>query len=440
MLHGRTLLQAERSEELHDGVEAVVLAGRHDVLLVSADRKHRAEAAGEGSHDLVVKIPGLDAQGLGAVHCIPGGRGLEVGEIQKTFIHDSEGVCHRLPGLFRHLDGEVLLRSDGVGHLDDRLQVRGRILHAEALHAVEAQRQVALGLAERLHEGDVDIEIRGHLRRDGEGVRGILSGVRGYPVARDHAGAVLQRNEGLSAVGGRDVHRSLLAGTVTLLVGGEGEHGDGVGIDAAGTAHVGRPVDDDRLSCDVPARDVTNYHEVAAPFLLGSTYGERGVLGAGSKLAGGDRLGVPAADVALEAVRVALPPPSPVQLVHGVLELAAGEALAGGVDDGDADRMVLVRLQVAVRREFHAHISREGRIRDGLGGEALVTAALHDGGDDEGLQQAGRVLRGRQVEGRLGRAVARKDGLEEPVLAGLEGRGGVAEDISLEARERGRTL
>ena len=436
----RALVEGERAHELHHRVEAVVLAGRADVLLVTAHGQHRAEPAGIGAHDLVIQIPGLHAQGLGTVHGLPRGRGLEGGQVQQALVHDGEGVGHRLAGLLGHLDGELLLRGHGVGHLDDRLQVRARILHVQALHAVQAQRKVVGGVGVRLDEGDMDIEVRGHLRGDGEGVRGVLAVGGGDPFAGDDAGAVLEGDERLSALGGRDVDGGLVTGAVAFLVGGEGEHRQGVRILAVGAAAVSGPVDDDGLAGDVSARDVTYDDEVAAPVGLGGAEGEGGVLRAGGKRTGRDRLRAASAHIALEAGRIAFPPPAPIELEHGVFQLTAGEAVAGSIDNGDADGVVLIGFQFAVRGEFHAHVGRERGVGDGLGGEALVTAAFQDGRDDEGLQHAGSVLRGREVEGGLRLAVAREGGVEELMLAGLEGGGRVAEDIAFEALEGGRTL
>ncbi len=286
----------------------------------------------------------------------------------------------------------------------------------------------------------MDIEVRSHFGRDGEGQGLVPGGVGGDPLAGKDARGVLQGDQGLSSFGGGDIHGGLFTGLVAFLVGGEGQHRQGVRILPAAAAAVGRPVDDDGLSGDVAAFQVTDDDQVVAPVRFGRPDGEGDVLVAGSQFSGCDGLRAPVVHVAPQIVGALLPPPAPVELVHAVFQLPSGEALAALVHDGDSDRVVLVGIQLAFGGEFDAHVGRERGVGDRLGGETLVSAAFQDRRDDEGLEHAGSVLCARKVEGNVRHAVLRQDGVEQGMLAGLEGRKWVAEQVAVIAREGGSPL
>ena len=144
------LFQRPGCLEQHHRVEAVVLAGVTDGILVTADSRQRRELPAESADHLVEEVPGLHPQGLRLVHLAPGIRGLEGRDVQQAFIHDGQGIGHGPTLLFLHLHQEGLFRMQRGGHFQHRLQVRGRVLHLHALHAVQAQRKVVHCVAVRL--------------------------------------------------------------------------------------------------------------------------------------------------------------------------------------------------------------------------------------------------------------------------------------------------
>ena len=219
-----SLGQGKRTQELHNRVEPVVLACCNDVLLVTSYGQHLAEPACKCAHNLVIKIPGPDIEGLCAVYCFPRGRSLEIGQVKQAFIHHCKGVSHRLAGFFGNGDREFLLRSHGVSYLDYRLKVRIRVLYHKALYSVQPQWQVVAIILVWLYQGYLDIEVRRHFRCHGEGVRGILAGFGGNPLPAYYAGTVFYAYKRLSAYSGGDVYRCLFTCTVGLLVRGERKH------------------------------------------------------------------------------------------------------------------------------------------------------------------------------------------------------------------------
>ena len=61
IMGGRALLEGEGAEELHHGIEAVVLPGRTDILLVATDAEPRTNGTATEAIDLVIEVPGLHA-------------------------------------------------------------------------------------------------------------------------------------------------------------------------------------------------------------------------------------------------------------------------------------------------------------------------------------------------------------------------------------------
>ena len=371
----------------HHRVEAVVLAGIAHGILVTADGGQRREAAAEGADHLVVEVPGVYAQGFAAVHLGPRVRSLEGGEVQQAFVHDGQGIGHGLAALLGHLYGEFFFRTDNLGKAQDRLQMAFRVLHQDALHAVQAQRKVVHGRAVRLQERHMHIDIGRHGRLHGEAPgRVFLSGA--HPFAADNAGSVLQRNQGLSALGGGNEYGGRLAGFVLLLVGGEAEHGEGFGILAACAALIVSPVGGERASAHVAGLLVAHQDEVSAPFLVAHLEGDDAVLRTGSEGAGEDGLHGVAAHVGVQVAAGVVPPPVPAGLEHAVFHLVALEALALGTHYRNAEAVLLAGFQVVSLGKTDAHIGAEGREGNGLRGETFVSAGLCHGGDDKGSEHA----------------------------------------------------
>ena len=124
--------------EEHHRIEAVVLTGVADRILITADGGHRRHFAAECAYHLVVKVPGAHGEGLVLIHGAPWIRGLEGRQVQQALIHYGKGVGHRLAVALRNLHGEGLFRMDHVRQAYHGFQVRGGIIHLYPLHSVEA--------------------------------------------------------------------------------------------------------------------------------------------------------------------------------------------------------------------------------------------------------------------------------------------------------------
>ena len=112
-----------RTDETDHRVEAVVLAGGHEVVLVAADGRLWRQNAVQGTDDVIVHVPGLDAQGLIAIHLGPRVGRFESRQIQQALVHDGQGIGHG-PALFlADLQGKRFLRMQFVGQGQYRLQV-----------------------------------------------------------------------------------------------------------------------------------------------------------------------------------------------------------------------------------------------------------------------------------------------------------------------------
>ena len=128
----------EWPDELHHRLEAVGLGIGGFQHLVSSRAEDGGIASGGGTQDLVVQVPRGDAQGFAGIELLPRVGCAEVGEVQQTFVHDGEGVGHRLACLFAHGDGEVGLRAQGVGHFYPWLEHSGGVGHRYRRHAIHS--------------------------------------------------------------------------------------------------------------------------------------------------------------------------------------------------------------------------------------------------------------------------------------------------------------
>ena len=149
-------------------IEAVVLAGAAHGILVTSDGRQRRQFSAVGANHLVVHVPGLNAQGLAAVHPAPGVRRLEGREVQQALIHQGQGISHGLAVFLGHLDGKGFLGMQFVRHGQHRLQAGGRVFHLHALHAVQADGKVVERVAIGLQQGNVHIDVGGHVGGDGK--------------------------------------------------------------------------------------------------------------------------------------------------------------------------------------------------------------------------------------------------------------------------------
>ena len=95
---GAAAAEGERSGELDDGPEAVVALGCVQRRFIAADAEHRGETAAVCADDLVVQVPGADAEGLCGVRCAKGdGYGLGAAHCRHDFFFnevDNLGISH----------------------------------------------------------------------------------------------------------------------------------------------------------------------------------------------------------------------------------------------------------------------------------------------------------------------------------------------------------
>ena len=323
-----------------------------------------------------------------------------------------------------------------IRQLDHRLQVGSGVLHLDTLHTVQAQRQVVGRLAIRLQQAHLYVDVGGHLRGYREGPGGILR-ADGNPFAADDAAGVHQLHQRLGAGRRGDEHGGLLTHLVGGFIGGEGDHGEGLGIPSVGAAAVLGPVHGEGGTAHVTGGEVLGQDDVSAPGGIVYLEGEGGILRTHGENATLHFLYGAAVHVGVQAAAGVVPPPVPAGLVHGVFHLVALHALAGGIYHCQFEVMCLVGFQILAVRDAYAHIGAVRGVGDGFGGETLISAGLFYGSDHEGLQHAGGVLGGRQRY--LGGDVAAgvQPALEEFLLIGTEGGRRCKEVIFLESCEGG---
>ena len=183
----RPAVQGERSEKLHHRVESFLLAGGLADGLVPADTQYRSELSGVCTDDIVVHVPGADAQCLAAIHGLPRLRGPECRDVQQPLVHDGQRVAHRLVVAFVDSDRKFPLGKDLISELDLRVKNRATVNDLGSLHAVHPDRQVVYGLGVRLQQGGVHIEIGCHIPGYPQPVGRLLLVRQAHPAARQHA-------------------------------------------------------------------------------------------------------------------------------------------------------------------------------------------------------------------------------------------------------------
>ena len=417
-------------------VEAVVLAGAADGVLVTADGGKRRQLSAVRPDHMVVHVPGFHSESLAAVHPGPGVRRLEGREVQKPLVHQGQGIGHGLAALLGDFDAEALLGMQFVWHGQDRLQPGGRVLHLHALHTVQADGKVVIRIPIGLQQGNVHIDIGRHLRSDAKAPGRVFPG-KLHPFTQEHAIGILQGNEGLGSFCGRNIDGGFLAGSVTFLVGGETEHGEGLRVPAAGPAGIVRPVYQHGFAADMPGLRVPHQQQVSAPFLLGHVHLYINVLGGRCQVPALHQLHGGTVHVFVQAGVGAVPPPVPAHLVEGVLQRVAFHRAALRVHHGNAQLVGAVGFQEIGPDVLDAHIGLVGGEGKSLGGEALVAALFVHGGDHEGFQHTGGMGRLGQGELHTGRSVAVQPGVKQLAPGLLELGGGVVKNIVLEFLERG---
>ena len=59
---------------------------------------------------MVIHIPGADSKRFSGIEFIPGIRGLEVGQVEYSLIHNGQGIGHRPAVFLAHRHREVFFR------------------------------------------------------------------------------------------------------------------------------------------------------------------------------------------------------------------------------------------------------------------------------------------------------------------------------------------
>ena len=334
--------------------EAVVLAGGHEVVLVAADGSLGCQYSVQGSDDVVVHVPGLDAQGLIAVHLGPRVGRFESRQIQQALVHDGQGIGH----------GPALFLADLQGKRFLRMQFVGQGQHTA--DAVQAQREVVGTLAAGLQQGYVDKEAGSQVGGDRNLHGRILVGRSAHPVARNHLVGVFDRYQGFPAGGGGQVSRDHLPAAAAFLVQREGQHGKHLRVAPVGPAVPVGPVDQYRVAGHVPAflvidhdqipapvfvedleREggvrtgiVIDHDQIPAPVFVGGLEREGGVrTGRGNQFAFSYFLGTVSLDVGAQAGSLVFPPPRPFDLEDSIAQGPAGNSRSFPVTGLSGKRM-----------------------------------------------------------------------------------------------------
>ena len=167
MLVGTFGFDRERSKEHRNRFEAVSLAvWRYDTvaLCVTADGEELFHPGAVGSEYQIVEVPGADSERFRSIEALPRIGSLEAREAQKTFVDKSHDVAHLPAVLLFHGEGDFLLGLDFGSYVDDGMQMGGRFLHEDALHAEQAYRSVILRIVVRLYQSDGGIYVWSHSR------------------------------------------------------------------------------------------------------------------------------------------------------------------------------------------------------------------------------------------------------------------------------------
>ena len=286
----------------------------------------------------------------------------------------------------------------------------------------------------RLEQGEMDIEVRCHLRGDLEGIRCFALGVCGDPLLADDAGGILQGDQGAAALRGRDIDCRRFSGLEILLVKGEAEHGQRRRVLLVGLAAVGRPVGQEDRTGSMSAVQVLDIDQETTPIRIVEPERNPDISRGRSQGAGGENVSRGTVDIGIQFGGPAFPPPAPFHLENAVFKAVARDALSVLVHDGDVEDVVLVRFQRALRN-LQADIGAVRGVGQGDRDETGVAALFLDGTDDGRAQHARSIGRLREVHTETDRTLAVQFGVDDPGLTARETLGRILEDIAVEALE-----
>ncbi len=438
----RAGLEVERPLEQDDGREAARLLGlvQGCGVLVAADGQQAGHLGPVGLGHEVEQVPGADAEGLAGVEGLAQVGRREPGQAEQALVDDGQGVGHGPPGRLAHLDLELFRGPQLAGHLDGRVETRGRVLDEERQDAVEPDGRVGRLAAMGLEERDVDIDVGRHGRRERD-FDAVLALDGGNPLHVQDRGPGLERDQGASLNGRGQEDDGLLADLISGLVGGQRQRRGPRAALPAGPARPVGPIDVDDLAGGVAAGGVLDADQVPAPGRLADIErpGPGAVPGRDRRL--GDRPGPGVGDVLGQRLAAPLPPPPPLDLVQRDDDAVAGHRLAGRVHGRDVDPVVPVRHQQApfpvAFRDAQTDVGVVGVEGQGEGVDAEVAAGLEDPAGEGRLEQPGAGLLGPDVDAGLGPAAGIEDALGRLDRAALEVAGRIVEGevgVAVEAR------
>ena len=182
MIGGLIGIQRERPQELHHRREAATLLFPAIVSPVGAAQcQQLIQFCPVSPHHHVEQIPGQHSQGFAAIEAVVRVRGLVVGQAKQAFIHQRQGVGHRLALLFTDLHGKGVFRFHLVrgAHLRDKTGVR--VIHQQRHQAIKPDGPVVVAAAVRLQQRHMHVHVGRHIGGDGD-IQGLRFTVGGQPV------------------------------------------------------------------------------------------------------------------------------------------------------------------------------------------------------------------------------------------------------------------
>ena len=244
----------------------------------------------------------------------------------------------------------------------------------------------------RLQEGDVQVDVGRHLRRDVEGIARIFPVFYLYPFAAEHGRAVFDGYQRMSSGGGGDEGGSFVTRFIRLLIQRESQHLHVVGVGLGGASTPLRPVDVDGATRGMSAFLILDIDEVAPPFGIVDAEGEAGFSRLGLQLTAGNRRDGAVVDVGAERFLAVLPPPAPIHLIYFILQLGAIRRFAVGRQRDDVEAMLRICLDAKIIRliQGDTYVGGERRIGNTLHVDAGVSARFVDAGGEGGVQHTRR--------------------------------------------------
>ena len=253
MFLGFPLLQQERALQLNHRSEAVHDSFRPFVQrIITADAEELLQSAAICTYYIIINIPRIYSQSFTGIEGRPRVGCGKVGQIQQTFIHDSQGISHRPAGTLGDGYRIVRFRLQFLCHRDLRNQMTLLRRYTERHHAVHPYRIIIQRLSVRLKKSNMEISIGLHLRSNlnfdprRTCLAFLLEGLQNpYPI--------FDTNQRPRLFGRRERNNQLLARLVFRFVGLEGKHGSLVSPRSIPPAFRGSPVEVGQKSCRVLA-------------------------------------------------------------------------------------------------------------------------------------------------------------------------------------------